>query len=65
MGWFQGLFGRPNRVPKSTRDLGVGLWQNPAFWEIVRVLHDPFSDTFYFAARNHVYGAAVGGYGKR
>ena len=60
-----GMVPPPSSTMSNTHDLGVGLWQSPAGWEIVSVLHDEANDLFYFRTGDgHVYGDKVGGYAR-
>jgi len=70
MGWFKSR--RANKpdfseaAPATAEDIGAGVWNSPAGPEIVRVIHDPGADLFYFdTGKNYVYGVNVGGYGRR
>ncbi len=54
-------------APSIAKDIGAGLWSRSGGpWEVVRVLHDPAADLYYLdTGENYVYGANVGGYGRR
>ena len=70
MGWFRSRRARKADVshpaPSTAEDIGAGIWNGPGGTEVVRVLHEPTADLFYFDTdKGYIYGVNVGGYGRR
>ncbi len=71
MGWFKRRKSSNSAdlqqpAPSTAQDIGAGLWNPLDGPEVVRVLHDPDADLFYFDTdKKYLYGANTGGYGRR